>query len=119
MRGRIGRIALLIFQAVWLNVVLPGHTRGIITLPGSDCADSSSCCASRKTHAKPDAPARPTPRPGACAVCFFAARLSLPETVDLTPPALGLVAIAEIPPAHEIPHAPPLFCFDGRGPPLM
>ena len=115
---RAGCIALLIFQALWLNVILPGHTRGIITLPGSRAdAASSACCANSK--AKHDGPAKPTPRPAACAVCFFAARLTLPDVVDLSPPALGLLETLDIPLTEQLPHAPSLIPFNGRGPPLV
>src|SRR4051812_14093570 len=119
MRGRIGRVALLLFQALWLNVILPGHTRGIITLPGTDRAEqTSSCCAKpNPIHAK-DAPGKPAPKPAACAVCFFAARLSLPDGIDLTPPALGLIALSDIPLSRQLAHAPLPLPFDGRGPPL-
>jgi hypothetical protein len=115
MLGRCGRISLLVFQVVWLNVVLPGHTRGVIALPGSgdSVQKSAGCCA--KDHREEKSPAKP--RAGACAVCFFAARLSFPDVIDLTPPALGLVDVVDVPRAAEVHLAPLTIPFDNRGPP--
>ena len=53
MFGRPFRILLLAFQAVWLGAIVPGHTRGVVTLPGSEPA-GGGCCASadeRSCHA--------------------------------------------------------------------
>jgi hypothetical protein len=119
MHGRIGRIALVLFQALWLNVILPGHTRGIITLPGTACADGPSSCCLRKAHVKSHLPAKPAPRPGSCAVCFFAARLSTPDFIDLTPPPLGLLTTASIPPSQSLYPPSLVLAFDSRGPPAV
>src|SRR3954453_1502019 len=49
MLRRLGVISLLIFQAVWLNVIVPAHPRGVLTLPSWDDtnpADAAhACCA--------------------------------------------------------------------------
>ena len=119
MRGRIGRVALLIFQALWLNVILPGHTRGIITLPGTACADSGSGCCAKAKHSEPETPAKPNRRASACAVCFFAARLSTPDVVDLSPPPLGLIAVIDVPATESIPFTAVSLGFDSRGPPAV
>src|SRR5205823_4516041 len=102
---RPGHIALLIFQAVWLNVIVPGHTRGSVALPGSApyaCADSPiahRCC---HAPAPKDDPPSPGNR-GKCAICFFAARLSTPPAIDATLAALGLSPVAPLP-APAVPH---------------
>jgi hypothetical protein len=110
-------IALVVFQAAWLNVMVPGHSRGAVVVPGWDrVAQAPSlhgCC--------PTGPTRDnTPTPGDrahCAVCFFVAQLSTPPAIDLTPPPLALVE-ALPPECVQIVHvaATPL-PFDGRGPP--
>lgn len=104
MRWRPGHIALLIFQALWLNVILPGHMRGVVTLPGS--ADQSeagddcgSCCATSKPDSSQDKSPSDGNRAARCAVCFFALRVTPPPVVDLRPPAMALLEI-EAPPAH-------------------
>src|SRR4051812_27410049 len=112
MRGRIGRVALLIFQALWLNVILPGHTRGIITLPGAACADSGSGCCAKAKSSEQETPAKPNRRAAACAVCFFAARLSTPDVVDLSPPPLGLIAVVDVPATELIPFTAISLGFD-------
>src|SRR5688572_21391981 len=124
MRLRVGRIALLVFQAVWLNAFLPGHERGVVTLGGDP---SASCHAPRKAAAshgccptsKDDDSSNPSERgrAGRCAVCHFAARLTPPPPVDLVPAPTG---VAERRPAERVEHlvslvfppVPPI-----RGPP--
>ena len=117
MRRRPGCIFLLLFQVLWLNVVLPGHTRGMIALPGSGGGASAQtkagCC--NKHHEKDQVPVKS--RTGTCAVCFFAARLSLPDVIDLTPPALGLVDIVDIEGAQGVYFPQVAIPFDHRGPP--
>jgi hypothetical protein len=114
--SRLGRISLLLFQAIWLNVIIPGHTRGAITLPSSPTA-STSCCSHGDTTKNSD-PAKPTKDPSRCAICFFAARISLPDTIDLTPPPLALVAILNTPTVESSDFATPPAPFHGRAPPL-
>ncbi len=110
-----GRILLLVFQVFWLNVVVPGHQRGVVSLPGSGCA-----CAACGTgeHAPAKAPAPRGDAATHCAICHFAARVTPPPIYDFTPPRLGLAAILDVP-------APAIFkcisipaCYDGRAPPL-
>jgi hypothetical protein len=105
MRSRAFRVAMLVFQAVWLNAILPGHTRGIVTLPGAadDCASCASvapraaggCCATEGGDGRAPREKDPVPpgRAGRCAICHFAARLTIPPVVDLRPPALEPAAV--------------------------
>jgi hypothetical protein len=94
MRWRPGHLALIVFQALWLNVIVPGHTRGIVTLPGTECGSAhegqESCCAEQPRPAchadggRQDSE-HPYRRPDAshCAICSFSARLSTPPVIDL------------------------------------
>ena len=125
MRLRVGSIALLVFQAAWLNAFLPGHERGVVTLGGDD--PSASCHASRNSApghgccptGKEDDGSNPSQdgRAGRCAVCHFAAQLTPPPPVDLVPAPTG---VAERLPAERVEHVvslalppvPPI-----RGPP--
>ena len=82
------------FAALWFNVVLPVHTRGMLTLgpapaPAQRAAQNAAhaCCA---TSGHASRPASKAPghcpdghgrRGGACAVCFFMAGLSTPPAV--------------------------------------
>jgi hypothetical protein len=132
MFGRPFRIFLLAFQAVWLGAIVPGHTRGVVTLPGSEPA-AGGCCASAEAKAchADGSPADGENRPGdgkrgagdpagraaRCALCFFAARLTLPPVIDLAAPALELLAVlsADVPP--DVVSRPPLLPYLARGPP--
>jgi hypothetical protein len=98
------RIAILLFQAVWLNIIVPGHTRGIVAFPSGSgaqpacpaCAPPSAClCCGGRAPAKP--PKDPTPADRAnCAICQFMAHLSLPPLYDYRPAALQLLELLPI-----------------------
>lgn len=83
--------SLLVFQALFVNVFLPAHTRGAITLKaggqgmslssrcespgntGAPRAAPASCCAPMGRDPHPQKPAQPTPSDRACcAVCYIA-----------------------------------------------
>lgn len=133
MRWRWTRIALLVFQAVWLNVIVPGHTRGIVPLPGSCCAANSSCYSDGRSLAAATSTASrdvsntgrsrhvPLPRDNAsrCAICQFAARLTLPPAVDYVPPLLGLALVLDPPAPISVDSVRcPLLLHD-RAPPFV
>ena len=122
MRLHPGRIALIVFQTVWLNVILPGHQRGLIVIPGDDLACHASlaspsahhsCCPTKESGAPdPDRKSR-------CAICFFAAKLTPGVVIDLTPPALQLLRVADVPAAQQRKAIASLPTYDGRAPPAV
>jgi hypothetical protein len=128
MRFRPGHLALLIFQAIWLNVILPGHTRGVVTTPGSECSacESSSapqrttCCdaAAAATTKRGQAP-DPAGRAQHCALCAFAARLTLPPVIDLTPAPLGFLERMTLAPPARAQSIQLIPTYDGRAPPVL
>ena len=118
---RAARWCFILFQLVWLNAFLPGHTRGIVTVPGGAAsaagAAEHSCCA----HANPspqDGEDSPAPdRRARCAVCFFAASMAAaPVYVSpLAPLHLSERLAAGTPTAApSLQHA---VTYLGRGPP--
>jgi hypothetical protein len=114
-RFRPGHLALIAFQIVWLNVILPGHTRGIVTLPDGSGSMHGSCC--------PTAPAgkqdQPTERDKQnCAVCFFAARVTPAPAPDIYLPRLGYVETLEIPRPEKAMIAALPASYHGRAPPV-
>lgn len=115
---RVLRWSFILFQFVWLNIVLPGHTRGAITMPGSKPAAScGSCCAS---PVKSDKPHKPTPdEQRRCAVCYFAAGYTIPVVFhfDLKPNG-ATVAIA-VEHAEQIAGLNLLRTYDANGPPVL
>jgi hypothetical protein len=123
-----GTILLLVFEAFFLNVVVPAHTRGVVTLPGTgpDGAGApyarARCCTSHRSPAgNGDRDGRdnaPTPeRQSRCAVCFFAASLSTPPAFeDLLEPH-GPCDVAAVPALRGLVARHVLLPYDGRGPP--
>lgn len=121
MLSRLGRVALLVFQAVWFNIILPGHARGIVTVPGCPACQQESTCPFCHVTTKPKkAPADPRDhdkRAANCAICAFAARVTVEVPPDLRPPPLRLVGIAAAPLAQVAPQLSLLPTYDGRAPP--
>ncbi len=120
---RAGRILFILYQAIFLNIVLPGHTRGSITLTGkSDNALQSSAagcsCCVRKNDRTQKSNA-PTPRDRAnCAICHLAARITLPPTISFSLSPLGLVETLALPAPVHFDAFQFIPIYDGRGPPI-
>jgi hypothetical protein len=120
MRWRPGHLLFIAFQAIWLNIVIPGHTRGSMPMPGADCEDStcqvshsfaaSPCCDHSKT------PATPAKNRG-CAICNFAAQLATPLPFDLSLPPLALLHRIGDLRAHALVARSVLIPFFSCGPP--
>jgi hypothetical protein len=129
MRRRWLAWSVLIFQTLWLNVIVPGHTRGIVLLPNAaapSVAASGTCpfCGA-ETRTSSDAtskgskPNSPQDSTRFCAICFFAAHLTVPPAVDLSLPPLAFrhAAYREI--ARDVVSLCVVLPFDGRGPPIV
>jgi hypothetical protein len=115
-RHRWLRIAILVFEAFWLNVLVPGHQRGCVALPGAQAVAACPLCdsATPAAHSKSHTP---VDRSGTCAICFFAAHLSVPPTIDLSLPPLQLRGWVQGQRAHNLVARLVQIPFDGRGPP--
>src|SRR6476620_6733949 len=102
---RAGTILLLVFEAFFLNVVVPVHTRGVVTVPGTgpDGARApytgAGCCAAhRSPGGNGDRNDAPSPdRQSRCAVCFFAATLSTPPAFEDVLEPHGPCDVAAVP----------------------
>ncbi|HWE01650.1 MAG TPA: hypothetical protein VG326_04510 [Tepidisphaeraceae bacterium] len=121
-RSRHFRLAMLAFQFLWLNVIVPGHRRGIVALPGDHCraceqwavASTKSCPADSKS------PQRDSKDPaGHCAICFFAARVSPAVTYDFTHPPLRLIAVVQDDSALIAVDPHLILAYHGRAPPAI
>jgi hypothetical protein len=125
MRRRGLCVALAIFEAIWLNVIVPGHRRGIVQMPGASAAAACPfcCCCQQPTtpSSDRDGPKQnsPTGPAGTCAICNFAAHLSVPPVIDFTPPPLKLLGPVEAEIARRAIARITLIPFDGRGPPAI
>src|SRR5687767_12649041 len=95
---RVGVILLLLFEALWLNAFLPGHTRGVVKLADGGCCQPKTCCdTSRKSES-----GTPQPNGGQCAVCFFAARLANAPAFVMQVPPPALLDEAPVPQPTEV-----------------
>jgi hypothetical protein len=122
-RGRSGRFGghafaftLLVYQFAFFNIILPGHTRGAVTVDGRETGECPLCCAC-KVHGD-HSQNEPTSRDREhCALCDFAAHVTLPPVIHFTLPALGVLHLLPIPPPQTI--VLPSLCFAHlcRGPP--
>ena len=125
MRRRVTGILLLLFQVLFLNVVVPGHTRGMITLDGKASVRGLSdldggagalrgCCAMEHRKGKE----APTSQDRAdCAICHLAVRLTTPPPVDFHLAQLTLLQRAKPLPAPTIPSMDVSRPYWGRAPP--
>jgi hypothetical protein len=126
MRWRTLKITFLLFQALWLNVIVPGHRRGQIALPGESCAaceeaeeSSADCCPMEDQSRRPDSP-RPKGDPAKhCLICYFAARVTPPLVIDLTPPPLRFAHLIPVPAAETRTSIIASATYDGRAPPAV
>jgi hypothetical protein len=109
-RSKALRISLIAYLLVWFGAIVPGHRRGIVTISSSqDCCDCCCHCA--------DAKGTPPKNASHCAICDFAAHLTLPPVVDFTLPPLCLAERAPNPVVKDLVARIILTPYDGRGPP--
>lgn len=93
LRSNVLRLTVLVWFSGWLLLVMPGHTRGIVELPGSvsDQADSCceptpSCCDTATADCDPPKPTDPAKH---CAICYLKSHLTDPPPLVLYTPYLG------------------------------
>jgi hypothetical protein len=114
---RVFCVALLVYEALFLNVFIPAHKRGMVQLPGSPAVDS--CCCGMGESKKAPTEKEKHEREKNCAICAFAARLTIPATIDLSlPPLMRLDLIEQLSPQRiELPAFP--LRYHGRAPPML
>jgi hypothetical protein len=113
--SRLAKSALLVYQAIWLCVIVPGHTRGSVILPGSASSVQVSCCGptAKSDPRKTD----PGKRRDNCAICNFAARLSPAVAIVFVPPPMQLLHDCAPEARQSAPALPFHATFFGRAPP--
>jgi hypothetical protein len=116
---------LLLYEFVFFNIVVPGHTRGAITLDGKHTSDSflACCCcrcntASDLTAGKHSHKQVPSQRDRAnCAICNLAARVVPPDVISFIPQVFEFLRMVTLP----IPSVPAsisrISIYLGRAPP--
>jgi hypothetical protein len=89
------RFAVLIWFSGWLLLVMPGHKRGIVTLPGAEveqaaaescCEPKPSCCDVAADDCEKKGPVDPAKH---CAICYIKSHLTDPPPLVLYTPYLG------------------------------
>ena len=125
MRRRWFSLAIALFEAFFLNVVVPGHQRGVVQLPGSDSSSGQSCpfcCCGQNSspaNSKLSQDNNSPKRAGTCAICAFAAHLSVPPVFNFSLAPLMPLGPLEIRGA-SLPIAGSVqLPFNERGPPAV
>jgi hypothetical protein len=112
------RIALLLYLFLWFGIIVPGHRRGVVTLEGKpdDKQAACDCCCDCHPSQAP-ASSKTPPKPTHCAICDFAAHLSLPPVFDFSLAPLGMLTRLPTPPAEDRFARVVVTPYDDRGPP--
>lgn len=112
-RGRSVRLGLLAFYALWFLVVVPGHTRGQVSLLSKN-ATAHTCCATDNDESsrEPSPDARRT-----CAVCYFTLGLAIPPVIAFDLDPAGEVAQLAILWSEQVRSSKKFDPFHSRGPP--
>lgn len=131
---QIGHWGLIAFAAMWFGIIVPGHQRGSVVLPGyaqaiegrsneQEGGRPSDACEIGKARSCCERPADGSPAPvdpvEKCAICYLVATLSVPPVVDLSLPLTDRVGLLpDIDPTFE---PTPVFLptYDSRGPPAL
>lgn len=121
------RWTILFWQVFWLNIYLPGHTRGSITVAGSCCAMDAAatndanlpaCCRLEKAAEKQKSGSAPTPRQKSnCAICKLVHGYSLPPLYCFDFRPSGFCRVAGITWSAQVSLLPFNFPFYPVGPP--
>jgi hypothetical protein len=113
-------VFLLAVEAIFLNLIVPGHTRGVITLSGKcSCNGLADLGCPLCAHRVSDDPKKaPTSQDRCdCAICHLAVCMMSTPPVDLGLGELGLLKLISPPASEEITIAAMVRTYDGRGPP--
>ncbi len=120
----------IIWLALWFGVIVPGHTRGVVRVPGAEpppqpsanevCplaqmfSGTSRCGCPKPSRAPGGSPLTPA---GSCAICQIIAVLNAPDPVDVGPPSPQLLDVLPWP-APRVAQRPEFeHIYFGRGPP--
>ncbi len=121
----------VIWLALWFGVIVPGHKRGLVLLPGGTpppvtqnqntepcplaqmMAASGTCCPS----SSPRTPSSPSAPVSHCAVCYLTGVLDVPPPPDFAPRPLELLQILPRPKPITVASASTTHIYLGRAPP--
>ena len=114
--------ALLLYQFFFFNILLPGHTRGAITLDGKHQPEISSCCCCGEMPAAPAKPNDPKSAPSQkdrenCAICNLAVRVMPAPIFTISLPPLTFLKSVDPEPAWHAASVASIPTYLGRAPP--
>jgi len=122
---RLGVLALLVYEFIFFAIIVPGHSRGSITLDGKQHGALLSCCCCCCCDSSPaDSGAgskkRPTPEDRKnCAICNLAARVMHTPIFCVVLPKMGLLDIAPPPAPDAFISLELIQTYLSRGPPAL
>lgn len=123
----------ILWLALWFGVIVPGHKRGLVLLPGGNdtppattasdkpcplaavMATNGSCCPS-SSPSKAPAPGTPVTH---CAICYLTGVLDVPPTPDLAHKPLELLQLLAWPTPEVVISAATTHTHPGRAPPIV
>ncbi len=126
----------VVWLALWFGVIVPGHKRGLVLLPGgTGSGQTRSAAASKVNEPCPLAeimgtngsccPSSNKPSdegPGApvthCAICYLTGVLDVPPSPDFAPRPLELVQVLPWPEPAAVESIPASQTYLGRAPPV-
>ena len=128
-RSSVTRWVLLLWVGLFFVVVMPGHRRGLIALPGHQPASLASAAAGPDFSPAPYCPLctllpkdakQPVDAPVSCALCFLKANLEAPPAISLPPRFFDTLdyqfAVARSTQCHDVASTS---VYAGRGPPTV
>jgi hypothetical protein len=115
-------VFLLAFETIFLNVIVPGHTRGAVTLTGKSELTSLGdlgcpLCARSDDPSRQKKPSKQDQ--SECAICHLAVRMFTAPPVDFRLGEIGLLELIPPPAADAMPVVAALPIPFSRGPPLI
>ena len=125
---RLSVILLLLFQAVFLNIVVPGHLRGVVTRSGKTSIRQlgdlacGGCCkrlpADNGKNAPHERKSEPTPQDRKdCAICYVAALLNVPSAIVIELPPLEQIELLPDSVPQIVEASSYVHTYDACGPP--
>jgi len=121
------RYLVVAWSILWFAVIVPGHQRGAILLPGADRSGSTAsasrqaiedalppCC---RSHGPSEKNGTPAPLGSGCAICDQVAKITPPVEYDFKPMFLGFLEMAPPPAIFTLSGVQFLSPRDARGPP--
>jgi hypothetical protein len=115
-------IFLLLFQTIFLSVIVPGHARGVITLSGKIASVSLAdfgCPLCREGHKNDPKKAPSQQDRSECAICHLAIRITTSPPVDFRLGELTLLEVVDPPAAEAVPVNVAVSTQFCRGPPAV